>query len=252
MHIGGTPCREPERNFTTVQLAGQSIGIAPLRRIEDEGLGTLARLPRSIRVLLENLVRHELRLPGARRIWYVADAFRAGYSMDWIYAQSAIDPWFLVQIEDLIRIEQGLASRDLDSLTADEIRGFKRKGFSDRRLADVLGSDELAVGARRRDLGIRPVYKRVDTCAAEFASNTAYMYSSYDEECEADPSTRDKIVVLGGGPNRIGQGIEFDYCCVHAAHWQCGRTVTKPSWSTATRKPCPPITIRQTALLRTR
>jgi carbamoyl-phosphate synthase large subunit len=167
--------------------------------------------------VLEDLYRTELRLPGAKRIWYVADAFRSGYSLEQIFAHTAIDPWFLVQIEELVKIEMSLAGRKLDSLGAEEIRQLKRKGFSDRRLADLLGSDELSFGAKRRDLNIRPVYKRVDTCAAEFASSTAYLYSSYDEECEALPSDRDKIVVLGGGPNRIGQGIEFDYCCVHAA-----------------------------------
>ena len=166
---------------------------------------------------LEDLYRAELRLPGARRIWFVADAFRSGYSVDWIFAQTKIDPWFLVQIEELVKIEMQLSSRQLDSLAADEIRGLKRKGFSDKRLALLLGCDELNFAAQRREMGIRPIYKRVDTCAAEFASNTAYLYSSYDDECEAEPSDRDKIVVLGGGPNRIGQGIEFDYCCVHAA-----------------------------------
>ena len=166
---------------------------------------------------LEDLYRKELRLPGARRIWYVADAFRSGYSLEKIFRYTAIDPWFLVQIEDLVREEQNLAGRDAASLTAPEIRALKRKGFSDIRLAELLGTDELSFAEQRRSLGIRPVYKRVDTCAAEFASSTAYLYSSYDEECEAQPSGRDKIVVLGGGPNRIGQGIEFDYCCVHAA-----------------------------------
>ena len=166
---------------------------------------------------LEDLYRTELRLPGAKRIWYVADAFRSGYSLEQIFEHTAIDPWFLVQIEELVQLEQDLAGRSLDSLGAAEIRSLKRKGFSDKRLADLLGSDELEFGARRRELNVRPIYKRVDTCAAEFASSTAYLYSSYDEECEARPGDRDKIVVLGGGPNRIGQGIEFDYCCVHAA-----------------------------------
>jgi len=166
---------------------------------------------------LEDLYRKELRLPGARRIWYVADAFRSGYSLEKIFQYTAIDPWFLVQIEDLVRDEQNLAGRSADSLTAPQIRSLKRKGFSDKRLAELLGTDEPGFAELRRSLGIRPIYKRVDTCAAEFASSTAYLYSSYDEECEAQPSERDKIVVLGGGPNRIGQGIEFDYCCVHAA-----------------------------------
>jgi len=166
---------------------------------------------------LEDLYRKELRLPGARRIWYVADAFRSGYSLEKIFQYTAIDPWFLVQIEDLVRDEQNLAGRSADSLTVPQIRSLKRKGFSDKRLAELLGTDEPGFAELRRSLGIRPIYKRVDTCAAEFASSTAYLYSSYDEECEAQPSERDKIVVLGGGPNRIGQGIEFDYCCVHAA-----------------------------------
>lgn len=166
---------------------------------------------------LKDLYRTELRLPGARRIWYVADAFRSGYSLEQIFEQTATDPWFLVQIQELVQIENSLSGRPLESMDAAEVRALKRKGFSDHRLAQLLASDELEFGARRRELGVKPIYKRVDTCAAEFASSTAYLYSSYDEECEARPSGRDKIVVLGGGPNRIGQGIEFDYCCVHAA-----------------------------------
>ncbi|NNE63317.1 MAG: carbamoyl-phosphate synthase large subunit, partial [Gammaproteobacteria bacterium] len=166
---------------------------------------------------LEDLYRKELRLPGARRIWYVADAFRSGYSMQKIFELTAIDPWFLVQIEDLVKQEQDLAGRTLHSISYSELRSLKRKGFSDRRLAGLLSVEETDFASYRRELGVRPVYKRVDTCAAEFASSTAYLYSSYEDECEAEPSQRDKIVVLGGGPNRIGQGIEFDYCCVHAA-----------------------------------
>ncbi len=189
-------------------LRGLEIGVFGLDPIVDQRLDAEE---------LEDLYRTELRLPGARRIWYVADAFRSGYSIEQIFAQTAIDPWFLVQIEELVQIETKLAGRDLGSLDDAEIRALKRKGFSDHRLAGLLGSDEAAFGARRRELGVRPVYKRVDTCAAEFASSTAYLYSSYDEECEAEPGDRKKIVVLGGGPNRIGQGIEFDYCCVHAA-----------------------------------
>ncbi len=165
----------------------------------------------------EDLYRSELRLPGAQRIWYVADAFRSGYSLQQIFDKSSIDPWFLVQIEEIVNIEQSLKTRSPDSLTADEFFRLKRKGFSDRRLASVMNSDEHTVSRIRRELNVRPVYKRVDTCAAEFASSTAYLYSSYEMECEADVSDREKIIVLGGGPNRIGQGIEFDYCCVHAA-----------------------------------
>ena len=165
----------------------------------------------------EDIYRKELRLPGAKRIWYVADAFRSGYSVQQIFDICAIDPWFLVQIEEIIKLEQAVASKDLGAISADEFFKLKRKGFSDRRLAKLLHTDELLVSTARRELNIRPVYKRVDTCAAEFASSTAYMYSTYEQECEANVSDRDKIVVLGGGPNRIGQGIEFDYCCVHAA-----------------------------------
>jgi carbamoyl-phosphate synthase large subunit len=166
---------------------------------------------------LEDLFRKELRLPGANRIWYVADAFRAGYSAQRLFDETKIDPWFLAQIEDLIRCETELKGRDAKSISADEFFALKRKGFSDRRLATLLEVDEIEVSDLRRGLGIRPVYKRVDTCAAEFLSSTAYLYSTYEQECEAEPSGRDKIMVLGGGPNRIGQGIEFDYCCVHAA-----------------------------------
>jgi len=163
------------------------------------------------------LIERELRQPRAMRIWYVGDAFRYGYSMDEIFDITKIDKWFLSQIEELIQIEQGLEGRPLDSLNKNTLYQLKRKGFSDRRLAQVLGTDEHSVRALRHALGVRPVYKRVDTCAAEFSSDTAYMYSAYEEECEANPTDKKKIVVLGGGPNRIGQGIEFDYCCVHAA-----------------------------------
>ncbi|HKX43147.1 MAG TPA: carbamoyl-phosphate synthase large subunit [Burkholderiaceae bacterium] len=154
---------------------------------------------------------------GPERILYVADAFRAGMSVEQVFEETGIDPWFLAQIEQLVQHEQALTGRVLSGLTADELRFLKRKGFSDRRLAKLLATNQHEVRARRHALGIRPVYKRVDTCAAEFATQTAYMYSTYDEECEAEPSDRKKIMVLGGGPNRIGQGIEFDYCCVHAA-----------------------------------
>ena len=164
-----------------------------------------------------NELREQLSDPGAERIWFVGDAFRAGMSVDEVFDLCAIDPWFLAQIEDLIREEQKLEGRTLGSLDADQLYALKRKGFSDIRLASLLNSSETAVRERRRALNIHPVYKRVDTCAAEFATATAYMYSSYEEECESQPSDRNKILVLGGGPNRIGQGIEFDYCCVHAA-----------------------------------
>ncbi len=166
----------------------------------------------------------ELGEPGPERIWYVGDAFAQGMSVDEVFDLTKIDRWFLVQIEEIVKIEL-----DLDKLYADKgdqalalldaatLRALKQKGFSDRRLAKLLHTTEKAVREARRALNVRPVYKRVDTCAAEFPTNTAYMYSSYDEECEAAPTTKKKIMVLGGGPNRIGQGIEFDYCCVHAA-----------------------------------
>ncbi len=159
----------------------------------------------------------ELGSPGPERIWAVGDAFRLGMSVEEVFNTSKIDPWFLVQIEDIIKREAALAGRALESLGADELRQLKRRGFADARLAALLETDAAAVRAYRHALGIRPVFKRVDTCAAEFATNTAYMYSTYEEECESQPSSKKKIMVLGGGPNRIGQGIEFDYCCVHAA-----------------------------------
>ncbi len=162
-------------------------------------------------------LRHELRTPGPDRLWYVADAFRAGLSCQEIAALTKIDVWFLAQIEDLVNEENALVTGGIKSLDAARLRGLKRKGFSDSRLAVLLRCKESEVRALRIRHGIHPVYKRVDSCAAEFAAATAYLYSTYEEECEAEPTRRDKIVVLGGGPNRIGQGIEFDYCCVHAA-----------------------------------
>jgi carbamoyl-phosphate synthase large subunit len=162
-------------------------------------------------------ITSELGNPGPDRIWAVADALRLGMSVEQVSSVSMIDPWFVVQIEDLIRQEESLAGRNLESLGADELRDLKRSGFADARLAKMLGTDAGAMRAYRHALGVRPVFKRVDTCAAEFATNTAYMYSTYEEECESQPTSNKKIMVLGGGPNRIGQGIEFDYCCVHAA-----------------------------------
>ena len=162
-------------------------------------------------------IENELGDPGPERIFYVADAFRAGMSISEVHGFSHIDPWFLAQIEDIVRQEQALAGCKLEGLDAAALRRLKRAGFSDRRLAKLLLVDQGEVRARRHALGVRPVYKRVDTCAAEFATSTAYMYSTYEDECESQPSARRKIMVLGGGPNRIGQGIEFDYCCVHAA-----------------------------------
>ena len=165
----------------------------------------------------DSILKRELTVPGAERIWYIGDAFRAGLTIDEVFALTKIDPWFLVQIEDLIKDEERVKTLSLSSIERDEMFKLKRKGFSDARLAKLLGVTEKTLRRQRQKLEVFPVYKRVDTCAAEFATSTAYMYSTYEEECEANPSSREKIMVLGGGPNRIGQGIEFDYCCVHAA-----------------------------------
>ncbi len=159
----------------------------------------------------------ELAYPRAERLWYVADAFGVGMSLDEIHRYTRIDPWFLAQIKEIVDVELRLEQQALPDLSRDDLRALKRMGFADRRIAHLLKVDEGAVRSRRHELGIRPVYKRVDTCAAEFATQTAYLYSTYEDECEAAPTDRKKVIVLGGGPNRIGQGIEFDYCCVHAA-----------------------------------
>ena len=170
------------------------------------------------------ILERELGEPGPDRIWFVGDAFAAGWSVDEVHSLTKIDKWFLVQIEEIVKIELALdkvvaekGEAALASLDATTLRTLKKKGFSDRRLAKLTASSEQAVRAHRHALGVRPVYKRVDTCAAEFATDIAYLYSTYEEECEAEPTNKKKIMVLGGGPNRIGQGIEFDYCCVHAA-----------------------------------
>ena len=165
----------------------------------------------------KDILTRELTEPGAKRIWYIADAFRQKWSIDSVFELTGIDPWFLIQIEEIIKLETIVSNMELSDVNKDLFYNLKRKGFSDARLSALLGISERKVRDSRHALGIRPVYKRVDTCAAEFVSATAYMYSSYDEECESAPSEKQKIMVLGGGPNRIGQGIEFDYCCVHAA-----------------------------------
>ena len=162
-------------------------------------------------------LRQQIRTPTEDRLRYVADAMRHGFQISEIYELTGIDPWFLVQLQDLVLSEQSLEGRPLESIERAELFRLKQKGFSDSRLASVLGCEEELIRQYRLDLNIRPVYRRVDTCAAEFQSSTAYMYSTYEDECESNPTDRDKIIVLGGGPNRIGQGIEFDYCCVHAA-----------------------------------
>ena len=163
------------------------------------------------------ILTRELTSAGPERLWHIADAFRAGWTVAQIHEQTAIDPWFLAEIEDLVATERHLAGTRLSALDADRWRELKRKGFSDARLAALLGATEEQVRRVRLALGVKPVFRRVDTCAAEFPAASAYLYSTYEEECEANPSQRSKIMVLGGGPNRVGQGIEFDYCCVQAA-----------------------------------
>jgi carbamoyl-phosphate synthase large subunit len=162
-------------------------------------------------------IQIELGEPGPERIWYVGDAFAQGFSLEEVHQLTHIDPWFLAQIKEIVDIELALEQRTLGDVDAETLLQLKRRGFSDRRLAFLLDTVEAEVRKLRHQFNVRPVYKRVDTCAAEFATNTAYLYSTYEQECEAEPTNRKKIMVLGGGPNRIGQGIEFDYCCVHAA-----------------------------------
>lgn len=162
-------------------------------------------------------IKNRLSIPTPERIFYLAEAFRHGFSLDEVFELTKIDRWFLVQIEDIVKTESEIKTLGFGDLTAENIRTFKRKGMSDLRIANLMGISQKQFRKQRWNLGVYPIYKRVDTCAGEFASNTAYMYSTYDEECEANPSDKDKIMVIGGGPNRIGQGIEFDYCCVHAA-----------------------------------
>ncbi|MGJ8619960.1 MAG: carbamoyl-phosphate synthase large subunit [Methylophilaceae bacterium] len=164
-----------------------------------------------------DVIVKELGVPRSERIWYLGDAFRMGMTIEEVYGICKIDPWFLAQIEDIVQREKALEGKHIADLDKEALYQLKRAGFSDMRLAKLLDTDQHAVRAYRQALNVRPVYKRVDTCAAEFSTDTAYMYSTYDEHCESQPSDKKKIMVLGGGPNRIGQGIEFDYCCVHAA-----------------------------------
>jgi carbamoyl-phosphate synthase large subunit len=214
-----------DRLTTQMKSVGEAMAIGrtfqeslqkALRSLET-GVDGLTPIANSLAEDLEELLRSELRHPGPHRLLFVADAFRAGWTLDQIHDYSSIDPWFLAQVEELIVCEAELANRTLATLSAGELFTLKRQGFSDSRLACLLNSSEAEVRAVRHKLGIRPVFKRIDSCAAEFASSTAYMYSCYEDECEGQPTGRRKIIVLGGGPNRIGQGIEFDYCCVHAA-----------------------------------
>ncbi len=187
-------------------LRGLEVGVDGLSPIMDIGADDTMEV-----------LKRELSTPREQRLWYVGDAFRAGMSLDALYSLTKIDPWFLVQIEEIIKLEIEVREQGLTAMDKARVFALKRKGFSDSRLASLLAMGETDFRVHRHSLGVRPVYKRVDTCAAEFSTNTAYMYSTYEQECEAQPSDREKIMVLGGGPNRIGQGIEFDYCCVHAA-----------------------------------
>ena len=188
-----------------------------LRGLETGLDGLNPQLPMPLSDESKDQLAHELRAPGANRLLYVADALRAGWPLERVAELTRIDPWFLSQLEELVQQEAQVREEGLGALTAERLRFLKRKGFSDHRLANLLDMPEKAIRDKRHELKVRPVYKRVDTCAAEFATSTAYLYSTYEEECEANPTERRKIMILGGGPNRIGQGIEFDYCCVHAA-----------------------------------
>jgi len=189
-----------------------------LRSLEIGSYGLEPRLDPSLdKDAARKKLMQELRVPGAERVWYIGDAFRFGMTLDEVFELTRIDRWFLVQIEELVKVEAEIQKHKKKLPGADKLRSWKRLGFSDRRLAQLLGKTEDQVRQLRHKLEVRPVYKRVDSCAAEFATATAYMYSTYDEECEAAPEKKDKIIVLGGGPNRIGQGIEFDYCCCHAS-----------------------------------
>jgi carbamoyl-phosphate synthase large subunit len=202
MAIGRTFTESLQKALRGMEIGKNGLNPTGLDISTEDGLATLKR---------------ELREPRPERVFHVADAFRAGLSLDDVFNLTRIDPWFLAAFEDIVLTEAEVTKQGLPALDAPRMRELKRQGFSDGRLAELLSTDEAAVRHVRRTLGVRPVYKRVDSCAAEFATTTAYMYSTYEEECEAAPTNRDKIIVLGGGPNRIGQGIEFDYCCVHAS-----------------------------------
>jgi carbamoyl-phosphate synthase large subunit len=215
-----------DRLTTQMKSVGEAMAIGrtfqesiqkALRSLETGCDGLTEMLPLPLTDETEARLTYELRSPGADRLLYCADAFRAGWSVERVHGLARIDPWFLAQIENLVEEEGRVRHQGLEGLDAARLRTLKRKGFSDSRLAKLTASDEQTVRKRRHRLGLHPVYKRVDTCAAEFATTTAYLYSTYEEECEANPDKKRKIMILGGGPNRIGQGIEFDYCCVHAA-----------------------------------
>ena len=202
MAIGRSFTESLQKALRGLEIGKTGLNPTGLDLTTAEGLATLKR---------------ELREPRPDRVFHLADAFRAGLSLEDVHELSRVDPWFLAAFEDIVLTEKEVSEQGLTALDEPRMRELKRMGFADARLAELVGTDEAALRHVRHTLGVRPVYKRVDSCAAEFATTTAYMYSTYEEECEADPSDREKIIVLGGGPNRIGQGIEFDYCCVHAA-----------------------------------
>jgi len=215
-----------DRLTTQMKSVGEAMAIGrtfqeslqkALRSLETGLDGLVPQMPMPLSDESTNKLAHELRSPGANRLLYVADALRAGWSIARIGELTNIDPWFLAQIEELVQQEAQVRAEGLGALNAERLRELKRRGFADSRLATLVDMPEKAIRGKRHELGVLPVYKRVDTCAAEFATATAYLYSTYEEECEAQPTERRKIMILGGGPNRIGQGIEFDYCCVHAA-----------------------------------
>ncbi|MFC3651339.1 carbamoyl-phosphate synthase large subunit [Dyella humi] len=203
-----------------VMAIGRSFHESLQKALRGLEIGKTGLNPTGLDIASENglaTLKRELREPRPDRVFHLADAFRAGLSLEDVHDLSRVDPWFLAAFEDIVLTEKEVQAQGLTALDAVRMRELKRLGFSDARLAELTNTDEAAIRHLRRTLGVRPVYKRVDSCAAEFATTTAYMYSTYEEECEANPTSRDKIMVLGGGPNRIGQGIEFDYCCVHAA-----------------------------------
>ncbi|MFQ5982317.1 MAG: carbamoyl-phosphate synthase large subunit, partial [Woeseiaceae bacterium] len=215
-----------ERLTTQMKSVGEVMAIGrtfqesfqkALRGLETGVTGLNEKASINAREADRDRLRQELRHPGAERLLHVADAMRQGFTFDDVAKLTGIDPWFLVQIADLVIEETGIRKDGLDGLDEDRLRSLKRKGFSDARIGELVRQDAEFIRKRRIKHGIRPVFKRVDTCAAEFATSTAYLYSTYEEECEAEPADKPKMMILGGGPNRIGQGIEFDYCCVHAA-----------------------------------
>ncbi len=215
-----------ERLTTQMKSVGEVMAIGrnfqeslqkALRGLETGVIGLDERIGPLVEDAERDRLRNELRLPGAERLLFVADAIRHDFEVPGVSQLTGIDPWFIAQISDLVAEEKAIIKDGLDALDETRLRQLKRKGFCDARIAKLLRQDEKVIRARRIKAGIRPVFKRVDTCAAEFSTTTAYMYSTYDEECEALPTDNKKIMILGGGPNRIGQGIEFDYCCVHAA-----------------------------------